>query len=89
MSLDIFFIKDYHFFVYTAYLFTFIGCLTLYLRAMRELKRNEYIYVDSLTSTSSVAGEIARKNSNTIPWIKAADSYTSLKKITYAQSCKK
>ena len=29
---------------------------------MNVLKRNEYIYVDSLTSTSSVAGEIARKN---------------------------
>jgi len=45
MSLDIFFIKDYHFFVYTAYLFTFIGCLTLYLRAMRELKRNEKLFL--------------------------------------------
>ena len=32
--------------------------------------------------------EIARRNSNTIPSIKAADSYTVLK-ITYAQSCKK
>ena len=45
MSLDIFFLKNYHFFVYTAYLFTFIGCLTLYLRAMRELKRNGKLFL--------------------------------------------
>lgn len=45
MSLDIFFIKDYHFFVYTAYLFTFIGCLSLYLKAMKELKRNEKLFL--------------------------------------------
>ena len=29
---------------------------------MNVLKKNEYIYVDSLTSTNSVAGEIAKKN---------------------------
>jgi len=45
MSLNIFFLKDYHIFVYTAYLFTFTGCLALYLQTIRELKRNERLFL--------------------------------------------
>ena len=50
---------------------------------MNVLKKNEYIYVDSLTSTNSVAGEIAKKNK--IPFLKRdifLDNNTDLEYIT-------
>ena len=50
---------------------------------MNVIKKNEYIYVDSLTSTNSVAGEIAKKNK--IPFLKRdifLDNNTDLEYIT-------
>ena len=50
---------------------------------MNVLKKNKYIYVDSLTSTNSVAGEIAKKNK--IPFLKRdifLDNNTDLEYIT-------
>jgi len=61
MNLEIFLLNGYGYFVWPAFVFTFLSCLFLYLQTKKELKKQEKIFSDHFKASEIIKIEVAKK----------------------------
>ncbi len=61
MNLEIFLLNGYGYFVWPAFVFTFLSCLFLYLQTKKELKKQEKIFSDYFKASELIKIEVTRK----------------------------
>ena len=61
MNLEIFLFNGYGYFVWPAFIFTFLSCLFLYIKTKKELKKQEKIFLRHFKVIETIKVEKPRK----------------------------
>jgi hypothetical protein len=61
MNLEIFILNGYGYFVWPAFIFTFLSCLFLYLKTEKELKKQEKIFSNHFKVSEVIKIEVVAK----------------------------
>ena len=65
MNLDFFVLGGYGQFVWPAFMFTFLSCLTLYLKTKKELQKQEKIFLSEFKQSRVIKTKVAIPKENT------------------------
>ena len=60
MNLNILILNGYGAFVWSAFIFTFVSCLVLYLKTKRELKRHEVMFINEFHQLPEDSVKVAK-----------------------------
>jgi len=61
MNLDLFILGGYGYFVWLAFVFTFLSCFALYLKTNKEFKKQEKMFLNEFKQTRTIKIEAASK----------------------------
>ena len=64
MNLDFFVLGGYGQFVWPAFMFTFLSCLTLYLKTKKELQKQEKIFLSEFKQSENIKIESGKITGN-------------------------
>ena len=73
MNLELLNLNFYGQFVWPAFIFTFLSCFFLYLKTMKEFKKQQKIYLKEFAQLESLKIGLAQKKKNTEKvWVPAS-----------------
>jgi len=61
MITELFILNGYGLFVWSAFIFTFVSCFTLYLKTKKELKKQEAIFLIEYKQIPETKAEVIKK----------------------------
>ena len=61
MNLDLFILGGYGYFVWLAFVFTFLSCFALYLKTNKEFKKQEKMFLNKFKQTQAIETETVNK----------------------------
>ena len=61
MNLELFILGGYGYFVWPAFIFTFLSCFVLYLKTNKEFKKQEKMFLSKFGRTQAVKAETVNK----------------------------
>ena len=64
MDLEYFILGGYGLFIWPAFIFTFISCFYLYLRSIKELKKQEVIFYNEFRQMQNLEIIISKQHQN-------------------------
>ena len=65
MNMELFILGGYGQFVWPAFIFTFISCLSLYFKTKKELQKQEKIFLSKFKQLKTIKIEVAKEKETT------------------------
>ena len=65
MSIEIFILGGYGQFVWPAFIFTFVSCLSLYLKTKKELQKYEKMFLNEFNELQNIEIKVGKIQENT------------------------
>ena len=65
MNLEFLILGGYWYFVWTAFVFTFVSCFSLYLKTKKELRRQEKMFLKEFKQLQTIKVQVAKRKEGT------------------------